>query len=122
MSKHPVNLAFRFVLELGAWLAMGYWGWAGHQGLSRFFWMIGTPLASMVLWGTFAVPDDPSRSGKAPVPTPGSLRLLLELATFAVGVWCSFAAGQAAWGWVLGIGVLLHYALSYDRIVWLVRQ
>jgi hypothetical protein len=76
----------------------------------------------MILWGTFAVPDDPSRSGKAPVPTPGLLRLVLELTTFAAGVWCCFAAGQPVWGWVLGVGVLAHYTLSYDRIAWLVRQ
>jgi hypothetical protein len=25
-------------------------------------------------------------------------------------------------GWIFGIAALIHYVLSYDRIVWLVRQ
>ena len=84
--------------------------------------MIGLPLFAAVLWGTFAVPDDPSRSGKSPVPVPGFLRLLLELAFFATGAWCCFAAGQSTWGWILGLSTLLHYILSYDRITWLLKQ
>ena len=122
MSTHPLNLAFRFILELAALFAMGFWGWTQHQGFSRFLWTIGLPLIFAILWGTFAVPDDPSRSGSAPVAVPGFLRLLLELIIFAIGVWCFFAAGQSTWGWVLGAAVLLHYILSYDRILWLLRQ
>ena len=122
MGNHPLNLIIRFMLELGTWFAMGYWGWMGHQGTSRFIWMVGLPLIAAILWGTFAVPDDPSRSGKAPVPIPGFFRLLLELAFFAAGVWCCFAAGRPAWGWILGVMVLMHYVVSYDRIAWLLKQ
>ena len=122
MSTHPLNLILRFLLELAALFAMGYWGWTQHQGFSRFLWMIGLPLLFAILWGTFAVPDDPSRSGNAPIPVPGFFRLVLELAIFAVGVWCCFAAGQSTWSWVLMATVLLHYILSYDRIIWLLKQ
>lgn len=122
MGKHPLNLALRFVLELAAWFAMGYWGWTQHEGFSRFLWVIGLPLMTAILWGTFAVPDDPSRSGKAPIPVPGFIRLLLEFAFFTLGVLCCFGAGQPIWGWILGITVLLHYAISYDRIIWLLKQ
>jgi hypothetical protein len=122
MSASPLNLAFRFILELAALFVMGYWGWTQHQGFSRFLWMIGLPLLFAILWGSFAVPDDPSRSGNAPVAIPGVLRLLLELAVFTAGVWCCFAAGQSTWGWILGGAVLLHYILSYDRILWLLKQ
>ena len=121
-GTHPLNLALRFLLELASWFAMGYWGWSQHPGFSRFLWMIGLPLAAAIIWGTFAVPNDPSRSGKAPVPIPGILRLLLELAFFAGGVWCLFAAGQPTWGWLLGILTLLHYAIWYDRLAWLLKQ
>lgn len=122
MGSHPLNLALRFILELTTWFAMGYWGWTQHTGFPRFLWMIGLPLLAAILWGTFAVPNDPSRSGKAPVPIPGFLRLLLELAFFTLGVWCCFAADQPTWGWILGITTLLHYVFAYDRIAWLLKQ
>lgn len=122
MSTHPLNLVFRFILELAGLFATGYWGWTQHQGFSRFLWAIGLPLLLAILWGIFAVPDDPSRSGAAPIPVPGILRLLLELVIFAIGIWCCFAAGKPSWGWILGVAVILHYLVSYDRIVWLLQQ
>ena len=33
MSAHPINLALRFILELAALYALGYWGWTQHDGL-----------------------------------------------------------------------------------------
>ena len=36
--------------------------------------------------GVFAVPDDPSRSGSAPIAVPGLARLTLEAAVFGVGI------------------------------------
>ena len=122
MGAHSLNLALRFILELVALFAMGYWGWTQHQGFSRFIWTFGMPLVFVILWATFAVPEDPSRSGKAPIPISGLLRLLLELVVFAVGVWCCFAAAQPTWGWIFGITVLLHYVISYDRILWLLKH
>ena len=122
MSTHPLNHAFRFLLELITLFSFGYWGWTLHEGIFRFIWMIALPVIAAILWGTFAVPNDPSRSGKSPIPTPGFLRLLLELAFFALGVWCLISAGQPTWGWILGILVMLHYAISYDRIIWLLKQ
>lgn len=122
MSNHPINHTLRFLLELSALFSMGYWGWTQHGRTMRFVWMIALPVIAAILWGTFAVPNDPSRSGKAPIPTPGILRLILELAIFGLGVWCLFSAGQPTWGWILGILVVLHYATSYDRIIWLLKQ
>ena len=122
MSTHPINLTLRFALELGALFSMVYWGWTQHEGLMRFGWMIALPLVAAILWGIFAVPEDPSRSGKAPVPTPGVLRLLLEWVIFGLGVWCLYQAGQPTWGWILGILVAFHYATSYDRVIWLLKQ
>ena len=75
-----------------------------------------------MLWGTFAVPGDPSRSGKAPVPVPGILRLVLELALFGFAAWALYDSGSPMLALVLAVLTLIHYALSYDRIAWLVRQ
>ena len=122
MGSHPINLAFRFFLELAALVAMAYWGWTQHEGFARFAWAIGLPLLWAVLWGIFNVPNDPSRSGKAPVRVPGYLRLLLELAFFATAVWALYSAAGQVWGLVLAALVAIHYALSYDRIIWLMRR
>lgn len=122
MSSNPINLALRFILEITALFALGYWGWTQHEGPWRFVWSIGLVILAAVIWGTFAVPDDPSRSGKAPIPVPGVLRLLIEFALFAAGTWAFFAAGQPLWGWMLGGLTIIHYALSYDRVIWMLKQ
>lgn len=122
MGSHPINLAVRFLLEIGALLGMAYWGWTQHDGAVRFVWAVGLPLVSAVIWGTFAVPEDPSRSGKAPVPVPGIVRLLLELAFFALATWAIVVSGLQAVGYVFGAVVVVHYVFSYDRIAWLIRN
>jgi len=122
MGTHPLNLTLRFLLELCAMFAMGYWGWTQHEGLARWLWTIGAPLVAAILWGTFAVPNDPSRSGNAPVPIPGVLRLLLELLIFAVGAIAFIASQQNSAAIVLAVTILFHYAISYDRILWLFKN
>jgi hypothetical protein len=122
MGTHPINLVFRFILELAALLALGYWGWTQHAGIWRFLWAIGLVGLAAVVWGTFAVPDDPSRSGDAPVPVPGIVRLVIEITIFTAAAWAFYAAGQPVWGLTLGILTLIHYAFSYDRILWLLKN
>lgn len=122
MGSNPINLALRFLLELIALFALGRWGWMQSDGWLRFVLILGIPVLAALLWGTFAVPGDPSRSGKAPVPVPGVVRLLLELTFFALAATALFATQAATVGWILGVAVGLHYALSYDRIRWLLRQ
>ncbi len=122
MGSHPLNLAVRFILEIAALVAIGYWGWTQHDGFVRYLLAIGGPILAAILWGTFAVPDDPSRSGKAPVPVPGIVRLALELALFAFAAWALYDAGNSLLALILAAVVVVHYALSYDRIAWLLRQ
>ena len=122
MGSHPLNLALRFILELSALGAMGYWGWTQHEGPVRWLWVIGLPLVAAVMWGTFAVLDDPSRSGRSPVPTPGIIRLLLELSFFTLATIALFASQRVSAGWVFAVAILIHYVLSYDRIFWLFKN
>jgi len=80
------------------------------------------PILAAVVWGTFAVLDDPSRSGNAPVPVSGAIRLVLELVFFALATYALYSTGKEQYAWIfLGI-VLIHYAISYDRIAWLLKQ
>ena len=122
MGSHPINLAIRFLLELSALLAMGVWGWRQSESWFRFPLALGIPLVAAVVWGTFAVPDDPSRSGAAPIAVPGLIRLAIELAILSFGTWALYDLGATGLGWVLGIIVAVHYITSYDRILWLIRR
>lgn len=119
MGSHPANLGWRFLLELLALGSMGCWGWTQHDGVVRWLWTIGLPVVTAVLWATFAVPNDPSRSGQAPIPTPGMIRLLLELLIFTAAVILLRVSQQNFLSSALAIMVIVHYALSYDRIIWL---
>jgi hypothetical protein len=122
MGSNPINLALRFLLEVAALLSVSYWGWTLSSGALRYALAIGIPLLCAVLWGTFAVPDDPSRSGKAPVPVPGIVRLALELAFFAFAAWALYDAGQPVLSLILATLVVVHYLVSYDRVKWLLRH
>jgi len=122
MGSHPINLTLRFILEMAALIAMGVWGWRQGEGWIRILLAIGIPIVAAILWGTFAVPDDPSRSGKAPIVTPGIIRLILELAFFAFASWALWNEGFVGFSWALGIVVILHYIVSYNRVLWLIKK
>ncbi len=122
MGSNPINLTGRFLLEMAALLIMGVWGWNQLAGPGRFLLAIGLPVLAAVLWGTFAVPDDPIRSGKAPVSVPGVIRLLLELIFFGFAVWMLVDLGRLDMALGMGVITAVHYALSYDRLAWLVKQ
>ena len=119
-SAHPLNLALRFLLEVAALAAMGAWGWqVTDNGPLRVLAALTVPLIAAASWGIFAVPADPSRSGRAPVPVAGSVRLVLELAFFGFAVWSLCAARAETLGLGLAVAVVFHYAVSHDRIRWL---
>jgi hypothetical protein len=121
MAKNPLNLLLRIILEIFALISLGSWGWVQSGGWIRYLLAIGIPLGAAVLWGTFNVPDDPSRSGRAPVPVPGWFRLVLELAFFAFAAWGLYNVGSDLIAWIFTAVVLFHYAVSYDRILWLLE-
>ncbi|MBN1452969.1 MAG: YrdB family protein [Anaerolineales bacterium] len=121
MSQNPINLAVRFLLEIIALVAIGALAKAQFPGALGFILMIALPLFAAVVWGTFNVKGDPSRSGKAPVPVPGIVRLLIELDIFGCATWALFSLNPAS-GWIFGLVTLAHYILSYDRIAWLLKR
>jgi hypothetical protein len=122
MSQNPINLAVRFLLELAALAALGFWGWTQHTGIMRYLLMVGLPLLAATLWGTFRVPADASANGKALIPVAGWLRLLLEVIFFTSAAWCLFNANAVCAGYVFSGIALIHYLISYDRILWLFKQ
>lgn len=119
---NALNLGLRFLLELAALGAMGVWGWSAATGVLRYGLAIGLPLLAAVAWGTFAVPDDPSRGGTPVVVVPGAVRLVLELAFFGAAAWALRDLGRPQLGLGFAIVVALHYAVAYPRIAWLLQR
>lgn len=122
MANNPLNLAARFLLEVAALVALGYWGFSQFGGVLQWLIGLGLPLLAMIAWGTLRVPGDSSNNGQAPVEVPGLVRLALEALMFGLAVGLLFAADQAGWAIGLAAALVIHYALSYDRVAWLLTQ
>ena len=122
MTKKSLNLALRFLLEVAAIFIMGLWGFHVSGDATGIIYAILLPVGFVLLWGVFAVKDDPSRSGKTVVSTPGAIRLLLELFLFAAAAWMMRDLGYRPAWWIFGGITLIHYIISYDRVLWLLKQ
>ena len=116
------NLTLRFLLELSALLGLGIAGWSLCGGWWRWLLALTLPVIAAVLWGTFAVRDDPSRSGRAPVPVPGAVRLVLELAILFGGAAGFYAASYTTTGIIMTLLIAISYAFSLGRLNWLLKQ
>ena len=117
-----MNHLFRFVLEVVALIVSGIWAWHQSNSIMGYVWGIGLPFLMATIWGVFAVPNDPSRSGKTVVKTPGIVRLFLELLFFGFAIWAMLSMRWEVAGWIFGASVLLHYVISYNRIQWLLKN
>jgi hypothetical protein len=116
------NDVMRFILELWALVAYGYLGLDQNLGLLNYILMVIFPLVIAILWGIFAVPNDPSRSGGAPIPVPGAIRLVLEFLIFGGAFWIMFAGILIYVSLVYIILVIIHYILARERIRWLLSN
>jgi len=122
MGSHPINLALRFILEIIALISVGIWGWDKTDSFLKFILAIGLPILLGAIWGTFAVPDDPSRSGQTVIATSGIIRLVIELGIFTIATLAIYNQGQQKFSYIFAIVVIIHYLISYDRILWLLEN
>ena len=115
------NLVLRILLEMAALVGIVLGGRELIDGATGQLVGIAAAIAAAAAWGTFNVPGDPSRSGRAPVPVSGLVRLCVEFDVLAVG----------GAGWLLaapGIGIVFlalvaaHYAASTRRLRWLLSR
>jgi hypothetical protein len=113
MADNPLNLALRFVLEVAGLFALGYWGWANHDGVLGLVWSVGLVVGAASVWAVFRVPGD---GGPPVVVTPGWARLLIEAVYFSAATVALLASGQRTAGIVFAAVVVAHYAISYDRL------
>jgi hypothetical protein len=91
------NLAFRFILELLALVALGYWGFKTGQG-TGMKWVLGfgIPIVAIVLWALFVAPE-------ATVEPPVAVRVAIEVAILGGAALALVATGHP----VLGIAYAL---------------
>ncbi|PTM11348.1 MAG: hypothetical protein DA407_01830 [Bacteroidetes bacterium] len=122
MGSHPANLILRFLLEIMALISLGIWGLDQSESWFGLVLAVGIPIILAVIWGTFAVPNDPSRSGSAPIIIAGFIRLIIEFGIFGFAVWSIHDMGYDTLSLIFGIVILGHYLISYDRVLWLLSK
>jgi hypothetical protein len=116
-------LAFRFLLELGLLAGLGYWGWhLGNGGAAGAALAVVFPLVAAVLWAVFRVPNDPSANPRAIVPVHGWLRLAMEVALIGLAAYGVWTSGSRAAAETLLTAAVIQYAVTWERIVWLLRS
>lgn len=99
------NLALRFLLEMGALVALAVWG--AHTGsvpAVRVVLGLGVPLLVAVVWGAFVAPAAPRR-----LPDPG--RLVLEVGVFGAAALAVGARGLPLLGASFGVVAVVNAVL-----------
>jgi hypothetical protein len=121
MGFNPINLSFRFLLEIIGLIGLFRLGLEVGTDLWRWVLAAGFTFPAMALWATFRVPGDRSASGEAPYSVSGPVRLLIEMAVFGAGAVGWFVSGPSWMAWAYLGSLALHHVISYDRIGWLLR-
>lgn len=122
MEYKALNASLRLILELFSLVVYGVWGWHQAEGWPAYLLAAAVPLGAAAVWGVFAVPEDPSRSGRAPIPIPGWLRLILELVLFALAGAALSDLGASTTSIIFILLAVIHYGLAWERIRWLLGR
>lgn len=122
-SQPMIMLAFRFMLELIAFGSIGWAGWRiGDGGITGGVFAAVAVLIAAAAWGSFSVPDDPTRNPTPVVAVPGWLRLGIEFLIFGLAAWSLWVyvsrAASETFLTALGIATLV----DWDRTWWILRQ
>ena len=101
------NLLLRFLLELFALGALGYWGFKiGSVTITKIALGVGAPLVAAIVWGVFVSP-------RAPVELPGLVVLLLQVLVFGAAAACLVATGHRTVVVAFGVISLVNAVLIY---------
>jgi hypothetical protein len=119
----PAHLAIRFALELVLLAAYAYWGWhLGDGGAVGILLAVALPVLAAALWGIFKTPGDTTANAQPVVAVPGVVRLALEFALIGLAAYGVWTSGSRALAETMLTAFALHYAVTWPRAVWLVRQ
>jgi uncharacterized protein DUF2568 len=99
-----LSLALKFLVELAAFAAFGYWGASLGNGAMAVVPAIAAPVVAIVLWALFAAPRSERR-------LPTGARVAFELSIFGLAVVALVAAGAAAAAIVLAVLAVASTAL-----------
>lgn len=117
-----INSLLRFLLEIWALIALGQWGYSLSDTSTKYFYAIVIPLVFAICWGVFAVQGDPSRSGQTVISTPGWIRLIFECVFFGLAVFSWYQLDKPQGAGLMFILIVIHYAIDYKRVHWLLNQ
>src|SRR5690349_8077903 len=102
-----VNLALRFLLELCALVALGYWGFhTGDSMAGKVALGIGSPLLAAVVWGLFVAP-------KATVTVPGPIHVLLQIMVFGSATAALAVSGHRVLALAFMLNVIVNAVLLH---------
>jgi len=107
-AVRAANLAVRFLLEVGALVALAYWGFSTGSGAGAWALGLAAPAAFAAAWGLFVAP-------KRKVRTSEGARLAIELALFALVAVALAASASTAVALVFGAVALSSGVL--DRVM-----
>ncbi len=108
-----------FLLEMGMWASFGWIGWNAGNGVNRFLSALVLTAAAILIWAIFR-PSGMSSAGKPSVfPTPGPVRLVLEVGLFLLAGYGLWVTGYRWIAETLWTFAALIYILSFSRIRWL---
>lgn len=99
-----LNLTLRFLLELCALVALGFWGATAVSGPWRYALAAFAPLLFAALWGLFASPKAPFKRGLTG-------QLLIEAVLFGGVVLALFGAGRPGLAVIFGVLVVANRSL-----------
>ena len=101
------NLALRFLLELCALVALGYWGVkSGRTAIAKVALGVGVPLVAAVVWATFVSPQ-------ATVDLPRILVVVLQVLVFGLAAAGLAATGYRTLAWIFVVIAVVNAALMY---------
>jgi hypothetical protein len=102
---HSANLGLRFILELCALAALGYWGYrTGGTTLAKLGLAAGAVIGTAVIWGTFVAPN-------ASVAVPGPVHVLLQVLVFGAAAAALYTLHRPTMASVFAVTVVANAAL-----------
>lgn len=121
-AKIGIPDVLMFVLEVAMWAAFAWIGWRAGTGATRWLFALAFLFAAILIWGIFRTPGMPPAGKPGVFPTPGPVRLILELGLFLLagyGLWVTGGRWAAETLWTFAA---LNYVLSFSRIRWLLAH